>query len=494
MSADKSNAKIVLGEHYMGAEFLISIARGRKSGTLTWDAGSEVQLFFKNGRPEVAVFNRATRIRDKAPVVEFVRGFAILGGGECSFSEGDPAIGDGSLGIDTLGECLVAVLRILKEPTLEKLLDARGGYELHAENSFPQLSAVISKMSGSTVRAPLPGTTLGAVSAGANIMTLRTWLALLVLGALRASNRPDPQQAVDPKSQALRKPMAPSGGRRVTKKVPLSTSLLTTGIDTAEESPAYTIPTDPEARTLHDEIVSTHHKLDTISHYELLGIPSDIKADDLKTAYFTAAKKWHSDGFSRLGLDIEVVRMGEDIFNALEAAHQVLSDAKQRTTYDWVIEREAKGWPTDPKIIMQAEGIFSKAESMVSQGNAGAAEPLLAQALELNPSEADFWIFHGFALYSLRGSEVLVQAQEEITKGMGLSESSDRAQEFLGRIERIEGNQAEARTYFKKALEYNPKNVGAQRELRLMEMRKTSGTQTTSKSGLGGLLGKVLKR
>ena len=67
------------------------------------------------------------------------------------------------------------------------------------------------------------------------------------------------------------------------------------------------------------------------------------------------------------------------------------------------------------------------------------------------------------------------------------------AHEFKGRIARVEGRFQEAELELKAALEKDPKNVDAARELRLINMRKSDDNKEESK-GLSGLLGGLFKR
>lgn len=222
-----------------------------------------------------------------------------------------------------------------------------------------------------------------------------------------------------------------------------------------------------------------------------MGVARNADAATIRSAYFERAKLWHSDRFAGLGLPQGAIEHAAQLFARLEEAYRVLSDQNERKTYDYILDRKAKGLPTDPGVIMEAEGLFKRGQGLVRRGQAGAAEPILRQALDLNPGEAEFLVYHGFALYSAQGRSSLQQAREEIQKGIEMNPHLDAGPEFLGRIARLEENLAEAQKQLKKALQLNPNNIDAARELRLMTMR---GSKDAGSEKGGGLLSKILKR
>ena len=63
-----------------------------------------------------------------------------------------------------------------------------------------------------------------------------------------------------------------------------------------------------------------------MDYYEILGISRDASADDIKTAYRLAAKKYHPDVNKEAG--------AEDSFKAAAEAYEVLSDEQKKSNYD----------------------------------------------------------------------------------------------------------------------------------------------------------------
>ena len=66
-----------------------------------------------------------------------------------------------------------------------------------------------------------------------------------------------------------------------------------------------------------------------------------------------------------------------------EEAYRVLNDEVERSNYDLILERKAKGLPTDPVLVLEADELFRKGQTFIRRGNAVAAEEGLARAVEL---------------------------------------------------------------------------------------------------------------
>ncbi len=71
------------------------------------------------------------------------------------------------------------------------------------------------------------------------------------------------------------------------------------------------------------------------SYYAILGISSDAKADEIRAAYRRLAKEFHPDRYPG----------GSDVFQQIQEAYSVLSDAGDRREYDRNISRARQGTP-----------------------------------------------------------------------------------------------------------------------------------------------------
>ena len=468
----------------LGAEILARLGRERRDGELTWtDGDQQKKILFKGGRPEAVVDRDGRASRNKQEVVAAVRGLATAAAGRVVFEVLDRELPP-ALGIDTLGETLVALARGLRADQLEAIWAARGAETVRGTASFEKFAAAVAQVGGARVREPAAGVTLGHLVSGCTEGEQRAWVALISLGAV-ATRRVEMHEA---SAAAL-----DSGS--VTPPAETAPAVAASATNSSGPGPhprALELPDDLDARGLALEIERMHRRLVELSLYEVLEVDRSANAETIRDAYFEVAKRWHSDRFKGYKIGEVFERKAEEIFRKAGEAQEILSNEEKRRSYDFVEDRKARGLPTDVSVILEAEGLFRKAQALVRRGQAVNAEPILRQAVEMNKGEAEFWAYLGFAVYSARGSEGLKEAQEYLKKSLGMNHELAVAHEFLGRIARVEGRAAEAKRELHLAIELDPKNVDAERELRLLNLR---ARQPEDKGkGIGGLIGGLFKK
>jgi curved DNA-binding protein CbpA len=428
-----------------GAEVLREVARRRATGVLAWErAAGLLQIEFAGGRAVRGAGAGLTGADARQTALLLVRAFGCGLRGAYRFIEREVTPAADS--VDPLGEALVAVLTAMTEAQLDLVWKARPDVAVSRAPSFDTLQAASLQIGAPAVPVADDAVRLADLAFGAPLPLQRAIAGQLFLGGL-----------------AIRS--AAGVGKR---------------------APAGFKSSDPRTRAAVAEIDSTYELMQTQSLYETLGVPKSAGVDMVRKAYLEAAKRWHSDRFSGMQLG-DAGAKAEEIFRRIGEAQRILTDPEQRKSYDFVLERQAQGLPTDPAVILEAEGLFKKAQSLVRRGQGAQALPLLERAVELNKGEAEFWVYLGFALYSAKGTETRQQAERHIKHGLEMREKMDVAFEFLGRIARVENSFEEAKKQFKKALDINPKNVEVERELRLIAMRAGKGGGGPG----GGLLDKL---
>jgi curved DNA-binding protein CbpA len=109
---------------------------------------------------------------------------------------------------------------------------------------------------------------------------------------------------------------------------------------TPAEQVALTEDVDLDAATRR-QILETHRSLDSVDHYELLGLDSAADKRTLRRAYFELAARFHPDRFFRKRLGSFKHRM-EGIFGRLTLAHETLANAERRAEYDAYLEEQRR--------------------------------------------------------------------------------------------------------------------------------------------------------
>ena len=204
--------------------------------------------------------------------------------------------------------------------------------------------------------------------------------------------------------------------------------------------------------------------------YQRLGIAQSASQDEVRKAYFEMAKRWHSDKFA--GVELGAARSTlERLFGLMSEAHATLGDATRRKDFDLMRQREQQGLPTDVGAILSAEDAFKRGQMLLSRGAPEAALKELENAIAANSGEAEFHAAYGIALFLANNDSA--GAILALKKALTMSDKSSAAHEYLGRVYRGIGTITEARKHFNKCLELDPKNISAQRELRLLNMRES---------------------
>ncbi len=239
-----------------------------------------------------------------------------------------------------------------------------------------------------------------------------------------------------------------------------------------------------EAQAARNTLFGERDRLKDASHYDLLGVSTSAGVEDIKQAYFGAAKRFHSDAFSGLELG-SARRVAEDLFARVNEAYSVLSDKNKRADYDVYLDRKAKGLPTDVGAILRAEGLFQKGEALFKAGRWDEAEAQFREAIGLNHTEAEFHAYLGMAIFRRSGKpeEGIPHAE----KALQMDPRLHSATLFLAQMYEAQGETERAKTLLRKAIEKDPEFAQAKDELRRLKTRPAEQVK-------GGFLSRLLKK
>ena len=229
------------------------------------------------------------------------------------------------------------------------------------------------------------------------------------------------------------------------------------------------------------------------SHFEVLGVPDDAPTDGVRKAFMTLAKTFHPDKVGRRSP--ELVELAGKVFARVSEAHDVLASPEKRQLYVSQLKRGRGGAQADRSEvsrILTAEHQFQRAEEAVRRRDFTAALDALKWALELDSNEGEFYALRGWVLFLQQqdqGNRNTEPALEQIKKAITLSPQSPAPFYYLAQIRKACGDQAEAEKMFRKTVELRPDHIEANRELRLIQMRRAKGDETVS----GRLFGRKKK-
>lgn len=232
--------------------------------------------------------------------------------------------------------------------------------------------------------------------------------------------------------------------------------------------------------------------LRTQNFYQRLGLgdakakPTPKEADE---AFHKLSRRYHPDAHGNSGA--EVTDAAEDVFSLLSEAIEGLR--KRRVAEEhWERNRCAQqGIPyvTD-RDRTKAKMSFKKGERLFRNRDYPIAEACFHEAITKDPLNPLYSYMHAYSAFLAKQ----MPAEDALRIIAALEpETQKQESEFnhtLGRIMRLSGgDEARALEHFQKAVQANPENRDAQRELRLSAMR----SDAKPKAG-GGALGSFLDR
>ena len=207
-----------------------------------------------------------------------------------------------------------------------------------------------------------------------------------------------------------------------------------------------------------------------------------FRSEQVRSAYFQLAKQLHPDRFGAPAL-ADLALQVKDLFAALNEAYEVLSDDRKRGEYLARTDAVAAsaGRPADRE---SAAVDFQKAEACARTRDHARARGFYEAALRGDP-RPDYQAAYAWSLLQdPRGD----RARARVLAEAALRDPAclDRAALVCAVLAREDGDDEKAERLLRRALQANPRNAEAERELRSLEGRR----EKAKPSGLAGLFRK----
>ncbi len=209
---------------------------------------------------------------------------------------------------------------------------------------------------------------------------------------------------------------------------------------------------DARASELQAEIEDKRSRLGELDHYALLGLERNAGPADVKRAYLKAAKRFHPDALSRLGLEA-LKRGANELFAAITRAHETLSQPERRRDYDAVLAGHVQ---VDADRVAQAESLYRKAEMLMRAGQFAAAVDLAQGAVSLWPDDSAYQGALGWCLYKRQPPDE-ARAAEHLEKAAALDPRDAVAHLRLGIVLKALGDAAGATRATARGKQLDPK-------------------------------------
>jgi tetratricopeptide (TPR) repeat protein len=211
------------------------------------------------------------------------------------------------------------------------------------------------------------------------------------------------------------------------------------------------------------------NRMEHWTYYEMLDLKPSATQDEIRAAYTRLATQYHPD---RAPIP-ELKSVFTEIFALFNAAFGALNNPKGREQYD---ESIAGGGGT-PAAQKQVQAVLEtvqdthRAELMVKRRDWVEAEKILRRVVAVSPDDISANLMLAQCLLQIAPQQHFKDIVVMLRKVIDTTENNDKAHYLMG-VALKTNNDKRAMGLFKMALEMNPGNVEALREVRLFEMRK----------------------
>ncbi len=221
-------------------------------------------------------------------------------------------------------------------------------------------------------------------------------------------------------------------------------------------------------------IVDRARTIDRSDYFAMLDLARDSTKEDANNSFFSLVKKWHPD---RLPPELFPVKDAcSRVFARMSEAHATLTDDEKRVQY----MRLHEGGSGSPEMqdavakVVEAAADFQKAEVCFKRNDLAQAEALSRKALKADPTQADYHAMLAWLL-SLKpenqSNEKAVESIQMLDKALSMNDRCEKAFFWRGMLNKRVGKVESAYRDFRKAVDLNPHNIDAAREVRLHNMR-----------------------
>jgi hypothetical protein len=241
----------------------------------------------------------------------------------------------------------------------------------------------------------------------------------------------------------------------------------------------------PDIDTVRKQIDAKAKVVETENLFEVLGLPQTAGKDEVKAAYFDAAKRFHPDRLVSMGLEALRPEV-EKIFRRVSEAYGTLYDDAQRESYRQGLSNPKSSDDTEAHAkamkMLEAEMAFRRGEILLRKNDYNGAIAELEIAVTSNPTEGEHLAYLTWARICA-GQITYPAARPMFQQSVRLSPKCARAHYYLGICLKEENEVDRAYNSFKAAHELDARMLEAEREMRLINMRKEKKKRESKKPG-----------
>ena len=203
-------------------------------------------------------------------------------------------------------------------------------------------------------------------------------------------------------------------------------------------------------------VENLHAQLNSCTYYSILEIEQWASRDQIKKAYYHAARKFHPDRTASFPSETLKNKLN-DIFAFLTEAYKILSQPVARAQYDENLAHK-KQPKTEKNNMDLAQERFHEGRTLFDEGLYSEAEEVFGQAIYLDDSVPDYYYYFSLALAQ---NNKYSEAGKFLSKALRLDPSNTRYMAELGHIFLQLGYNLRAKALFEKTIQIEPYNRSA---------------------------------
>jgi tetratricopeptide (TPR) repeat protein len=274
-----------------------------------------------------------------------------------------------------------------------------------------------------------------------------------------AARRSDPAEARARRQRLLQRAMSNIGvGPFGTRPQPVA------GGGAGGDTPAPSGGPSTAEASLRKALLAVAPRAKERSLFARLGLGEGATAAEVKQAYLQLAKGFHPDRFTSPEL-ADLQETVKEFFTAVNEAYEALSDERRRAAYLAATQGAARAREEAARVD------HAKGDACLRTGDAPRARGFFEAALRADPRpEYRASLALTFALDPQRRDLERARAilEESLREG-----PTSRGFHAAGVIARLEGEHRTAEDHFRKAVDLDPKNQDAAKELRALQARRS---------------------
>lgn len=225
-----------------------------------------------------------------------------------------------------------------------------------------------------------------------------------------------------------------------------------------------------------DDLSAIYQVMRHQTHFEVLALDRQATQAEVDTAYEVRARDFHPDHFRLRPGDARV--LAERIFERLEEAHTVLSDATARRRYLAQLDRAMKTTESGEAPALSTESPHVAAERIYFQGVAHLrarryrdATESFRQATALAPTQASYRSALGWATYRQAPADpgAVAAGLAELRRAVEADPHNPWSRVSLGRFYTETGSPDEAIRVFEEVLRMSPGLSDIEEEIRRLK-------------------------